>query len=317
VFAQKAWAFYISQVSVKALSQIQKLKELFDHSSAELRTDYWTPELLQLYSETLGERILWKWQAFLEDLKSTYRHPEFLFKDSSLKITDWGCGPGTASFAFAKSCSNGPHNFNFFDRSQVAMNFAQKRLSDYSHTDSKLEAPSLLLISYVLSELPKEEENKLLEKICAADAFMWVDAGTYKESRRLSKIRNTLLSHFDFLAPCPHSAKCPLSDDAHPHDWCHRFAKAPQEVFHSSKWSTLANELKIDLRSLPYASLYGVKKKFSDQTATIDHKEVRIGSPRVGKHEITVDFCTPEAEYVRRKVTKRANPELFKKLRKE
>ncbi len=304
-------------MSVKALSQIQKLKELFDHSSIELRNDYWTPELLQLYSETLGERILWKWQDFLQHLKNTQRHPEFLFKDSSLKITDWGCGPGTASFAFAKSCSEGPHHFSFFDRSQAAMGFAQKRLRDYSHQDTQVEAPSLLLISYVLSELPKNEETKLIEKICTADAFMWVDAGTYKESRRLSEIRNSLLPHFDFLAPCPHSAKCPLSDDAHPHDWCHRFAKAPQEVFHSAKWSTLANELKIDLRSLPYSSLYGVKKKFADQTASVAREEIRIGSPRVGKHEITIDFCTTDGQYIRKKVTKRENPELFKKLRKE
>lgn len=306
-------------MSVKALSQIQKLKELFDHSSIELRNDYWTPELLQLYSETLGERILWKWQAFLQDLKTQLKHPELLFKNTSLKITDWGCGPGTASFAFANSCVEGPHHFSFFDRSQAAMDFAQKRLSRFSHTDSKLEAPQLLLISYVLSELPKDEETKLIEKIQTCDAFLWVDAGTYKESRRLSEIRNTLLSEFNFIAPCPHSLKCPLSEEANPHDWCHRFAKAPQEVFHSAKWSTLANELKIDLRSLPYASLYGVKKKFLSQELIepLANSEVRLGRPRVGKHEITLDYCTPNAEYVRKKVTKRDNRELFKKLKKE
>ena len=51
------------------LAQIQKLKALFDTSSKELRSDYWTEELLQIYSETLGERIRWKWDHVLKNLK--------------------------------------------------------------------------------------------------------------------------------------------------------------------------------------------------------------------------------------------------------
>lgn len=293
-------------------SKIQKLKELFDHSSTELRKDYWTEELLELYADTLGERIHWKWDAFLKDLKERRIHPEFLF-ENTLNFTDWGCGPGTASAAVAKSSSK-KHSFQFEDRSSIAVAFAQKRLETFNEKKGDEKGPRILLISYVLSELAKSDEAKLVDKIFSTDAFLWVDAGTHKESRRLSEIRNTLSSHFDFLAPCPHSKKCPLSTTDNPNDWCHRFAEAPQEVFHSSKWSEISKALKIDLRSLPYASLYGVKKSFAVKTLPI---EIRLGRPRVGKHEINLDFCTLDATYEHRKVTKRNDPELFKKLRKE
>lgn len=297
-------------------SKIQKLKELFDHSSPELGSDYWTPELLQLYSDTLGERIRWKWQDFLQILSDKKIHPETFFHKQTLEVLDWGCGPGTASLAFAESCSQKKHSFEFFDRSQEAIKFSQKRLSSFaSNETANKDSPKVLLISYVLSELPKSEELKLVEKIFTADSFLWVDAGTHKESRRLSEIRNSLLSHFTMLDPCPHNSDCPLSGTANPHDWCHRFANAPQEVFHSAKWSELSKELKIDLRSLPYSSLYGVKKKLSPTSP--DVSDTRLGRPRVGKHEITLDFCTADGTYARKKVSKRTDPALFKKLRKE
>jgi ribosomal protein RSM22 (predicted rRNA methylase) len=299
------------------LSKIQKLKELFDHSSAELRTDYWTPELLEIYSETLGERIRWKWKGFLENIKEKESHPERLFQGRGLQILDWGCGPGTASLAFAESCENKLNSFEFFDRSAEAMAFSQKRLAAFRSDMNPNSETSvkLLLVSYVLSELPKAEEEKLLEKIFSMDAFLWVDAGTHKESRRLGEIRNTLLSQFTMIDPCPHNLQCPLSGSANPQDWCHRFAKAPQEVFHSAKWSEISRELKIDLRSLPYASLYGIKKKFAPPLNV--PSETRLGRPRVGKHEITLDFCTEQGDYARKKISKRENPDLFKKLRKE
>lgn len=296
------------------LNKIQKLKELFDHSSPELRKDYWTPELLEIYADTLGERIRWKWNSFLKDLKDKNIFPESLFSETII-FTDWGCGPGTASFAVAEA-STQKHSYEFFDRSNIAMAYATKRLEAHSNSkfDPAQKKTRILLLSYVLSELSKIDEAKLIEKIFSFDAVLWVDAGTHKESRRLSEIRNTLSTHFDFLAPCPHSKSCPLSGTQNPNDWCHRFADAPQEAFHSAKWAEISKVLKIDLRSLPYSSLYGVKKSFLIQNPS---NETRLGRPRVGKHEITLEFCTQEATYIHKKVTKRENPELFKKLRKE
>ncbi|MEZ4815320.1 MAG: small ribosomal subunit Rsm22 family protein [Bdellovibrionota bacterium] len=300
----------------KEITLIKRLKELFDTGSAELHHDYWDEELLQIYCDTLGERIRWKWQHFLNELKLQKIHPNLLFPEQSLAITDWGCGPGTASLAFAESnMSDMLNSFSFEDRSQVAIHFAQKRLKEWnSKEDTQANAPKALLISYVLSELPKDEETKLIEKIFNFDLFLWVDAGTHTESRKLGEIRNTLLSHFDFYSPCPHSLKCPLSGDTNPNDWCHRFAKPPQEVFHSAYWSEISKLLKIDLRSLPYSSLMGIKKKHQ---ITHSPQATRLGRPRVFKHEIVLDHCNPDGSYSHDKVSKREHPALFKKLRKE
>lgn len=297
------------------LAKIQKLKQLFDTSSHELKNNYWTDELLEIYSETLGERIKWKWQHFFNELKLKKIHPEELF--SKGQILDWGCGPGTASVAFIESCLN-PQNFafNFEDRSKAAVDFSEKRISALApKQDPFPRAAKLTLISYVLSELGSAEETTLINKIKSADVFLWIDAGTLKESRRLSKIRNDLLADFNFLHPCPHSKLCPLSGTQNPNDWCHHFAHAPQEIFHSAKWAEISKTLKIDLRSLPYTCLYGVKKSLS--LPTREAADQRLGRPRVGKHEITLDYCTTNAEYTKKKITKRDHPDLFKKLRKE
>lgn len=108
---------------------------------------------------------------------------------------------------------------------------------------------------------------------------------------------------------------CPLSGPSHPNDWCHHFAKAPAEVFHSAKWAELSKELRIDLRSLPFTALYAIKKAFN--LKPLPKEAIRLGRPRVGKHEITVDHCTLNGTYENTKISKRENPELFKKLKKE
>ncbi len=306
-----------------SLAKLQRLKALFDESSVELINDYWTQELLESYTETLGERIHWKWDAFLKDIQTRNLHPENLFPKHSFEITDWGCGPGTASLALAKSFTQKeliPYSaFQFVDRSPLAVAYAQKRISDYldlspqSSFDPSRKKLKILLISYVLSELNSQHEKQLLEEIQKADIFFWVDSGAFIQSKRLSQLRNQLLMSFSFLSPCPHQLTCPLTQDQNSKDWCHRFAKAPQEVFHSAKWAELSKVLKIDLRSLPYSSLFAVKNNLLKVPS---QNSVFLSRPRVGKHEILWDKCTPEGTYETHRISKRAEPELFKKIRK-
>jgi hypothetical protein len=306
------------------LEQILRLKALFDNASPELRKDYWNQDVLEAYSESLGERIRWKWNSFLQDLILKKIGLEQLFGTATFVIHDWGCGPGNASLAVAESLEQkNKFTFRFEDRSPLAVAFSENRMRIYLGTISQSETPEprlkVLLISYVLSELDALAETSLLNKISEFDILLWLDSGSHRESRRLAQIRNQLTSNFLFLAPCPHQKKCPLSEENNPRDWCHRFAKTPAEVFHSAYWSDVAKVFNIDLRSLPYSSLYAVKKNVAESSALLrsfSSQDQQLGRPRIGKAEATLDFCTVDGLYEQKKVSKRHEPEHFKRLKK-
>ncbi len=314
---------------------LKKLQELYLKGSSQLQRDYWTDELLELYASTLGERISWKWQHCLEDLKKQNIHPENLFPSKNFLLEDWACGPGTASLKYLELCDQiQNYKVKLVDRSSAACTFAQKKIkANFSDVefdgdkqqDTKTESNSLhiQLISYVLSELSSNSLSQIVDSLKKTDLFIWVDASSVKESHQLSRIRDSLLTDFYFLAPCPHQKECPVLKTKN--DWCHRFAKAPTYVFHDSEWSRISKELKIDLRSLPYHSLYGVKKSLFNKTLKNppefkfpEFNNLRLlGRPRVGKHEAKADFCTNEGEYKTQVFTKRKDPEIFKRLKNE
>ena len=307
------------------LSKLKKLQELYLSGSPQLQKDYWTHELLEIYASTLGERISWKWQHCLEDLKKQNIHPENLFPKKKFLLEDWACGPGTATLKYLEHCDHAQnYKIKLVDRSSTACTFAQKKIKEsfaveFTETQKEKDVLHLQLISYVLSELSALSLAQIVEKLKKTDLFIWIDASSIKESHQLSRVRDSLLEEFYFLAPCPHQKECPVLKTKN--DWCHRFAKAPTYVFHDSDWSKISKELKIDLRSLPYHSLYGVKKTLFNNPPKFnptDFNDLRLlGRPRVGKHEAKADFCTSEGEYKTLTFTKRKHPELYKRLKDE
>lgn len=320
------------------LEKLKKLQELYLSGSPQLQKDYWTPELLEIYASTLGERISWKWQHCLEDLKKQNIHPENLFPKETFILEDWACGPGTAALKYLEFCEHiQNYKVKLVDRSSIACRFAQKKIKDIfsavefteNQTSNDRDFLHIQLISYVLSELSAHSLAQIVDKLKKTDIFIWMDASSIKESHQLSQVRDSLLEEFYFLAPCPHQKECPVLKTKT--DWCHRFAKAPTYVFHDSEWSRISKELKIDLRSLPYHSLYGVKKSLflnkqphslfqqnPPQFKYPDFNDLRLlGRPRVGKHEAKADFCTTEGDYKTLTFTKRKDTELYRRLKEE
>ena len=54
--------------------------------------DYWSsPDLLAAYDATFGERIGWKWDAVLAELRARGWAPP-----AGTAVLDWGCGSGVA-----------------------------------------------------------------------------------------------------------------------------------------------------------------------------------------------------------------------------
>ncbi len=219
---------------------------------------YWTsPGDLAAYDFTFAERIGWKWDHVLRELKLRGWHPR------TRTVLDWGCGSGIA--ARRVIAAYGAENFDsltVWDHSPLACNFAAEaagaafptlRISQATPGLLTASEPiGLLVVSHVLNELPADALAALRSLIARADAVLWVEPGTHAVSRQLGALREHYRATFQIAAPCPHQAACPVFTESNARHWCHFFAPPPSEIFADSNWVKFGQRAGIDLRSLPY-----------------------------------------------------------------
>jgi len=292
---------------------LERLRAAFLDGTAGAE-DYWRTETdLESYDETFGQRIRWKWDYVLNELKRRGWSPPAIAEE----VIDWGCGSGIATRALLEHFgSDSSATFYFWDRSPMAMEYAAHKAREVL-PDIKvwLERPpermsGALLISHVLTELADTQLDELLGLAAHATAVIWVEPGTYNASRKLIDVRERLRNAFHMVSPCTHQAACGMLTPENERHWCHHFAPSPPEVFMDGNWARFAKIAGVDLRSLPLSYLV-LDKRPVPETA-----EVRvIGRPRVYKAHALLLGCdaTGVREY---RQTKREQPEEFRRLKK-
>jgi hypothetical protein len=271
---------------------LERLRDGF-LSGAAAAGPYWqSPEDLANYDFTYGERIGWKWDQVLRELRLRGWAPR------GRTVLDWGCGSGVAGRRVLSFF--GPEKFEtltVWDHSPVACDFAadaarrafpQLRVTQATPGYfSGNERIGLLIISHVLNELPPAALDELRLLCIRADAVLWVEPGTHDVSRQLGGFREQLRgSGFRVVAPCTHENECPMFAIGRERDWCHFFAPPPSEIFADSNWVKFGHRAGIDLRSLPYAFL------------ALDRHHVPIVAPVSDRRAIettTVDPNSPDA----------------------
>jgi len=219
---------------------------------------YWQSEsALASYDLTYGERIGWKWDHVLAELRLRNWTPP------ARSVVDWGCGSGVAARHVIEFF--GAENFNellLWDHEAIAADFAtaaagrafpglqvSQLTPGFLHSSEPI---GLLLISHVLNELSPEQLAGLCDLIDRAEAVIWVEPGTHAVSRQLGAIRDTLRDRFRIIAPCTHQQACPALAAGNEREWCHQFAAPPSEIFANPDWVKFGQRAGIDLRSLPY-----------------------------------------------------------------
>jgi len=309
--------------------------------------NYWTSRSdLENYEFTFAQRIAWKWDAVLRELKLRGWTPP-----PGGPLLDWGCGSGIAGRRVAEFF--GPERFtslSVFDRSPLAIEFAVWRAQEtfpllrvepfadtparpYDGperrppvrrnpsltipTGSEADPPSAgtLVISHVLNELDEDGGRALRQVIDHADAVLWVEPGTYADSRSLIALREALREAFHAIAPCTHQHTCGLRDRGNERHWCHHFASPPAGIMADSNCVRFAQRAGIDLRSLPYSFLVLERRGLRDPVPGLrDGYSHIIGAPRFYKGYAKIFSC--QADGVRDlTLQKRDAPELFKKLK--
>ncbi len=254
---------------------------------------YWqTPTDLAAYDLTFAQRIAWKWDAVLAELKQRGWAPP------AGEVFDWGCGSGVAGRCVVRAF--GPENFSglhVFDRSSLAMDFAVARAkAAFPKLAVQAGAPTdgrvgLLVLSHVLNELPAAERDALLAIALRAEAVLWVEPGTHADSRALVAMRERLRGEFEVIAPCTHRETCGLLAPGNERHWCHNFTAPPPGVLTDSDWVRFGQRMGIDLRSGPYSFLVLERKGLRPASTNFSGWRRVIGSPRVYKGFAKVFCC--------------------------
>jgi len=285
------------------------------------RSDYWTSVTdLKSYDFTFGERIGWKWDTVIAELKARDWTPP------GGTALDWGCGTGVAGRRVMEAWPGAMHKLLLWDRSDRAQDFAVGRARNAFHgLDVRAAAgpetvSDLLVISHVINELTAEGLENLLAAVRQAQVVLWVEPGTSDASRKLIAVREKMRGSFRIVAPCTHALACPMLAAGNERHWCHHFAKIPGYVHVDPGWGKFSATMQIDLSTLPFSYLV-----LDRRPAAMDSKPEKrempeasrvIGRARFYKGYAKVLCCQSEGL---RELTlaKRAAPELLKEMKKD
>lgn len=272
------------------------------------------------YDFTFAQRIGWKWDAVLRELQLRGWSPP------PGPLLDWGCGSGIAGRCVLDALGDGAsRTLRVFDHSVLAMQFAATRASELfpgvevemiSAAPADTPRVGTLLISHVLNELDEAGGRALREVIDRADAVLWVEPGTFADSRALIAMRESLREQFHLIAPCTHQAGCGLLTSGNERHWCHHFAAPPAGIMADSNWVRFAQRAGIDLRSLPYSFLVLERRGLREPVPGLlpETWSRVLGQPRVYKGFARVLSC--QADGVRDlELQKRDAPQLFKAMK--
>jgi len=307
---------------------LDRLRETF-LSGDKSAGPYWhTITDLECYDFTYGERIGWKWDAVLRELKLRNWSPV-----PGATILDWGCGSGIAGRRVVECF--GPATFSrllIHDHSTLAMDFAEhhgRRVFPALPVERASvrflrgdEPIGLLVVSHVVNELDDNARAELTALCERAQSILWVEPGTHEVSRALGQWRERLRDGgLQLVAPCPHQEACGVLAAGNERHWCHFFAPPPAGVYADSGWVKFGQRAGIDLRSLPYSFLVldrpspNLRPAGLPSVASAKEGLSRIiGEPRHYKGYAKIFNCDAGgvAELM---LQKRDAPELFKALK--
>jgi hypothetical protein len=296
---------------------LDRLRQKFLHGTAADGAYWETPADLASYDFTYGERIGWKWDHVLRELRLRQWKPSA----TTRTIFDWGCGSGIAARRVISFFGvDAFDSLTVWDHSPLACDFAATAaeaaypsLRVAQATPGLLastEPIGLLVISHVLNELPPAALASLRGLIARAEAVLWVEPGTHAVSRHLSALHDEFRAVFRLVAPCTHSNACPMLAPGNERHWCHFFAPPPSEIFADSNWVKFGQRAGIDLRSLPYCFLVLDRVPTASGNTSLSHV---IGRAEHFKPYARLLNCDA-AGLAELELPKRADPALFKQL---
>ena len=208
------------------LPEILKLSQNYNFTGNNLTTSLETERSLYAYLLYFFPINYFKICYLLNRLNLNFTNP---------KMLDFGCGPGTASFA-ALSYFDNPEIF-LYDISEQAAKLSKDFIKSFKpgtkcHLPGKkvFEAEyDLIIAANSLNEIKENERFDVAGKIISSlkkDGILLILEPALKEkTREAMHLRDQILKKFSDLSvvfPCTHNNDCPMLKDSD-EDWCHSY----------------------------------------------------------------------------------------------
>ncbi|WBB64690.1 rRNA methyltransferase [Streptomyces sp. WMMC500] len=160
----------------------------------------------------------------------------------------------------------------------------------------------LVTVSYVLGELSGDVRRVVVAEAArgAGGGVVVVEPGTPEGYRRVLEARRQLVdAGFTVLAPCPHSAACPMEGTA---DWCHFAARVQRSALHRRvKGGELGHE------DEKFAYVAAVRSAAASPGPGPAPARV-VRHPQLRKGQVLLELCTADEGLARTTVSKRQGP---------
>ena len=233
------------------------------------------------------------------------------YHESLTSIIDVGAGTGAAVWAINDRTTS--NDIKCLEREESMISIGKKLMENTDLNDVKWdkfdilkddikENGDLVISSYMINELPKEEREKAVKKMWNATnkLLVIIEPGTPAGFANILEIRNNILNlGGNIVAPCCSIGKCPIAKD----DWCAFYTRIARSSIHrQAKNGTLGYE----------------DEKFSYiafSKVPVDNKGERIlRHPQINSGYVKVKVCT--ANGIEEKTYSKKDKEIYKKVRK-
>ena len=171
---------------------------------------------------------------------ATFAAAAAVFRQVALQRPEWrprslldaGAGPGVAAWAALELWPT-LTDVTLLEVEPEMLSAGRELLPDarwISGDVSQARGPAeLVVVSYVLGELPDPAAAAARLWRQSADTLAVVEPGTPAGSRRVLAARAAVIGAGGHtIAPCPHDLACPLQSD----DWCHFAVRLPRSKLH-------------------------------------------------------------------------------------
>jgi ribosomal protein RSM22 (predicted rRNA methylase) len=257
------------------LRAAQKLKHILTQDRSQLLNYTEDDQLVAAYVVFYFSSNLAKWN--LIDLI------DYPLKDRYLKanILDFGCGPGTYSYAFLNWNNQFGGKLFAIDRSSKMRQVANRILRSQATVQSSLpkDVIDLMIFGNSMNEMELEESLSMINKVNPTDLLL-IEPGDKITFHKSLALRTHLIElGYNIIYPCSANLACPLSATT---DWCHQYA------IHSPDISVerLNQKLNWDRRRLPLLFHFYSKELVTQNKKTI------VRSPPKKKFGKDLKLCT-------------------------
>lgn len=282
------------ELSVTANSQLRNARADLTERYRERTTGYMTTQNMRL--SYLATRFPATYAVVTKVLSEI---PDI---DSMTSMLDLGAGPGTATFAFKELNSGAAHTLVEQDNELIQLGKKLGVKEKWIHSDISRYTPAsfdLVIASYVLNELSKDQQEKLIDTLWSSFTkyLVLIEPGTPFGFEIIKRLRQKMLDKGGFVcAPCPHNSLCP-------EDWCH-FAQRVE-------------------RSKLHRNIKGADKSYEDEKFSyiiISKKQLPLPEGRIIRHPNYhsghIDFIVCTREGIQKKIISKKSGEVFKRAKK-